>query len=91
VIEESAMVDTLKIPSPTFQRLRIFSAAKRILRGTASPKDLEAIQKELEDGLSAEDFLGNILPPDPPPEGEGGKPPAKGPSKPAKGGGKGRG
>jgi hypothetical protein len=66
VVAEHEVIDTLKIPSPTFQRIRIFTSAKRILRGIASEQDLQAIQKELESNISAEEFMGNAPPPNAP-------------------------
>lgn len=62
VIEDSAVIDTLKIPSETFQRIRIGSIAKRIVTGIATPEQLEAIDAELEKNISAEEFAGNAAP-----------------------------
>lgn len=62
VIQNATLVDMLKIPSETFQRLRIFANARRILGPSATPDQLEAIRKELERNVSAEEFAGNLPP-----------------------------
>jgi hypothetical protein len=68
VVEESAIIDTLKIPSQTFQQIRIFAAAKRIVKGNASATELETIREELENNISAEEFAGTPAGPATPPQ-----------------------
>lgn len=62
VIADATMIDGLKIPSETFQRLRIYGVARRILGVTATPEQLRKIEKELERNVSAEEFAGNAPP-----------------------------
>jgi hypothetical protein len=48
VVKENGEIDALRIPSQKFQVIRTFNAAKRIIRGNASPQELDVIKKELE-------------------------------------------
>lgn len=103
LVAEAAQLETVAIPSPTFQARYKFELARRALPG-ASEEDLEAIKQELEDGIHAEAELQSaardeqakrvedgVLPGEQPPT-EDGAPPAKakGPKKPPPKGGKGK-
>lgn len=55
-IEEALGVDTLSLPSPTFQRLYKFNLAKQLLGEAATEADLSAIRREIEANISAEEM-----------------------------------
>lgn len=62
VVEDASIIDALRIPSQTFQQIRIFNTAKRIVAGIATPEQLKAIEEELEKNVTAEEFAGNAPP-----------------------------
>lgn len=77
-IADAQIIDGLKIPSATFQRVHRKALARKILARDATPDEMEKIGKEIDSNTSDEEFAG--LPPRtgpvvPPP---GAQPPAGG-------------
>jgi hypothetical protein len=56
MLAEAQSVDTISIPSATFQRLYKFTIAKECLGDDATSEDLDAIKLELEGNISNEMF-----------------------------------
>jgi hypothetical protein len=56
MLAEAQSVDTISIPSATFQRLYKFTIAKECLGDDATGEDLDTIKKELEGNISNEMF-----------------------------------
>jgi hypothetical protein len=93
LVTEAALLETIPIPSPTFQALYKFELVRGALPG-ATEEQLEVIMSELEQGITAEEELKKAstdvqmsrvqdgqLPGEPPPPEPGAQdtPPAKGP------------
>ncbi len=92
LVTEAAVMETIPIPSPTFQALYRFELARNALPG-ATEDQLGVIMKELEQGITAESELqktahdvqkqrveDGALPGEPPPQpddGSGDAPPPK--------------
>lgn len=62
MIDQALTLETISIPSPTFQRLYKADLARRVLGDAATEKDIKAIEKELEKFITAEEFLAPIIP-----------------------------
>jgi hypothetical protein len=60
LVDQAGTVDTLSIPSATFQRLWTFMLARRLLGDNATEDDLDSIQKELEENVSNEQFVPEV-------------------------------
>jgi hypothetical protein len=56
LVEEAVALETISIKSPTFRKRSHFRLAKRSLGNDATPEDLEAIEQELEQNVTAEEF-----------------------------------
>lgn len=90
LVEQEAVLETIPIPSATFQVERKYELARRQLGERATPEMLEKIHKELELAITAESLMPIIdVPPgsnsDPNAEDDPAGEPVTPPSKPAKG------
>lgn len=56
-IEQAIQVDTVRIPSPTFHRKLKGAIARRMIGDQATPEELKTIEKEIEDNVTAEEFM----------------------------------
>jgi len=56
LVDQAAILDTLSIPAPTFQRKWRFMLAKRLLGDNASEEEILQIQKELDNNISDEQY-----------------------------------
>lgn len=60
-IEEATLLETVSIPSATFQQIRLGKLAKVVLGTSASDEQIEQIEEELEANITNEQFGGGIV------------------------------
>ena len=60
ILEGAVQVDSISIPSPTFQKRHKFMVAKAVLGEAATDEDLDAIEVELEKNITDEQYAPGI-------------------------------